>query len=119
MAHIQGTSEQMQEFLDKQIDGPIHMLNLLRFKPDGGRESYADYSKHTVPLVEQRGGKVVYRAQGRSTVIGGETWDSVFIVEYPDRDAFIDMVQSAEYQQGAHLRHDAIEDSRLVCMQPF
>jgi uncharacterized protein (DUF1330 family) len=43
----------------------------------------------------------------------------VFIVEYPDRDAFIDMVQSAEYQQGAHLRHDAIEDSRLVCMQPF
>ncbi len=119
MNYIEGTPEQMQDFLAMDIEGPIQMLNLLRFKPEGGRESYAEYSKQTVPLVEKRGGKVIYRAGGRATVIGGETWDSVFIVEYPDRAAFLDMIQSEEYQQGAHLRHNALEDSRLVCMQPF
>lgn len=117
MVHIDGTKEQMVAFMKSDIEGPIQMLNLLRFKADGGRESYAEYSKHTVPMVEKRGGKVVYRAEGKATVIGGEEWDSVFIVEYPTHAAFVDMVTSEEYQATAHLRHEALEDSRLVCMQ--
>jgi len=117
MGHVEGTQEQMVAFMKLPIEGPIHMLNLLRYKADGGRESYAKYSARTVPMVEARGGKVVYSARGRATVIGGEEWDSVFIVEYPSREAFIDMVTSEDYQAGVHLRHEALEDSRLVCMQ--
>ena len=116
--HVEGTEDQMRAFLKRDIEGPIHMLNLLRFKPDGGQASYAKYGQHTRPLLEKAGGKIVYQSEGRATVIGKEVWDRVFIVEYPSRDAFIAMVTSEEYQKGVHLRTEALEDSRLVCMQP-
>ena len=117
MPRVEGAPELMKAFTKMEVHGPIHMLNLLRFKEDGGRESYAEYSARTLPLVEKRGGKVVYRAQARMTIIGAEEWDDMFIVEYPSKDAFLDMVLSDEYQQGAHLRHEALVDSRLVCLQ--
>ncbi len=117
MPHVEGTPEQFKAFMEMDLDGPIHMLNMLRFKPDGGRESYSQYSAHTMPLLAQRGGKAVYRAEPRKTVIGGEDWDEIFVIEYPSKAAFLDMVLSEEYQKGAHLRHEALADSRLICMQ--
>ncbi|MFP6581440.1 MAG: DUF1330 domain-containing protein [Candidatus Hydrogenedentota bacterium] len=117
MPHVEGTKEQMVEFAKLEVEGPIHMLNMLRFKKDGGRETYAKYSANTVPLLQARGGKAVYRSVARKTVIGDETWDEIFIIEYPSKDAFFDMVTSDEYQKGVHLRMEALEDSRLVCMQ--
>ena len=117
MPFVEGTKEQMKAFLAMDIEGPIHMLNLLKFKPDGGRKSYAKYSDNTFPLVQKRGGKVVYHAEGKAAVIGDEQWDTIIIVEYPSRDAFVDMVQSEAYKAGQHLRTEAIVDSRLVCMQ--
>lgn len=117
MPHVEGTPEQMKEFLNLNVEGPIHILNMLRFKEDGGRESYAKYSANTVPLLQARGGKSVYRSVARKTVIGDETWDEVFIIEYPSKDAFFDMITSDESQKGVHLPMEALEDSRLVCMQ--
>ena len=117
MNHVEGTKEQMKAFLAMDIEGPSHMLNLLRFKKDGGRETYAEYGKATTPLLEKRGGKAVYRSEGQATVIGDEEWDAIFIIEYPSRDAFKDMITSDEYRAIVHLRHEALEDSRLVCMK--
>ena len=117
MPSIEPTPDQIQAFLAADISGPIHMLNLLKFKPNGGRESYAKYSGNTLPLLQERGGKVVYHAEGKAAVIGNEQWDTIIIVEYPSRDAFFDMIQSEQYQAGQHLRTEALEDSRLVCMQ--
>ena len=117
MTHVEGTKEQMKGFMAMEIEGAIHMLNMLRYKEDGGRDSYAKYSANTGPLLQARGGKIVYRSQARKTVIGDETWDDVFIVEYPSKDAFFDMITSDDYQSGVHWRHEALEDSRLVCMQ--
>ena len=117
MLFVEPEQDQMQTFLKSDIEGPIHMLNLIRLKKDGGLESYAKYGEATGPCLAKVGGKIVYQAQGRFTVIGGETWDMVFIVEYPSRDKFIEMVTSEEYQKGAHLRGEGVEDSRLVCMQ--
>ncbi|MFP6581841.1 MAG: DUF1330 domain-containing protein [Candidatus Hydrogenedentota bacterium] len=117
MPQLEGTKEQMVEFLKLDLTGPIQMLNLLRFKEDGGRETYAKYSANTLPLLKERGGKSVYRSVARKTVIGEEAWDEVFIIEYPSKDAFFDMITSDEYQKGVHLRMEALEDSRLVCLQ--
>ena len=36
---------------------PVVMLNLLRFKPDGGRERYAEYGAAVAPMVERLGGR--------------------------------------------------------------
>lgn len=117
MPSIEPSPKQMRAFLAMDIEGPIHMLNLLKFKPDGGRTAYAKYSDNTTPLLTERGGKVVYHAVGKAAVIGGEQWDAIIIVEYPSRDAFLDMIQSEQYKAGQHLRTEALEDSRLVCMQ--
>lgn len=117
MPSIEPTGKQLQAFLAMDIEGPIHMLNLLKFKPDGGRETYAKYGENTMPLLFERGGKLVYQAEGKAAVIGGEQWDAIFIIEYPNRDAFFDMIQSEAYQAKQHLRTEALEDSRLVCMQ--
>jgi len=117
MPSVERTEEQMNAFLAMDIEGPIHMLNLLKFKPNGGRKSYAKYSDNTFPLIQKCGGKVVYHAVGKAAVIGDEQWDTIIIVEYPSRDAYLDMVQCDAYKAGKHLRTEALDDSRLVCMQ--
>lgn len=117
MAFVDRTTEQTQTFMELDIEGPIHMLNMLRFKADGGRDKYRQYGKHTAPLLAKAGAKVISRCEARATLIGGEDWDVVLVVEYPSREAFLDMVTSEEFLQGKHLRQEALEDSQLICMQ--
>jgi uncharacterized protein (DUF1330 family) len=113
VAHLLPTEAQIQAFSEHPHAGPIWMWNLLRFKDDGGRDSYQRYAEAVRPLVEKRGGRILLRSRGEATVIGPDSWDEALVVEYPNRAAFIDMVGSAEYQAIGHFRQDALEDSRL------
>ncbi|HEX5910975.1 MAG TPA: DUF1330 domain-containing protein [Thermoleophilaceae bacterium] len=93
------------------------MLNLLRFDGDEGRASYARYGEAVVPMVEAVGGEVVFSGRCSDAVIGPQEgeWDSVLVVRYPSRRAFLDMISSEEYRRDAHpLRAAAIADSRLI-----
>jgi uncharacterized protein (DUF1330 family) len=117
MSYIEPIQEQFRAFMSSSIEGPINMLNLLRFKPDGGRERYAKYAEHTAPCLEAVGGRVVYSAEGKAAVIGPEQWDMILIVEYPSVQKFVEMTTSEAYLKGVHLRTEALADSRLVCMQ--
>jgi len=94
-------------------EGPVTMLNLLRFKPDGGRELYAEYGAAVAPLLERVGGRVVHAGVASPVLIGEESWDLVALVEYPTRQAFLDMVGSPEYLAIAHLRSGALERGEL------
>lgn len=115
--YIKSNDEQIQQFMALALDGPIQMLNQIKFKPEGGAEIYQEYFKNTRPVLEAVGGKMIFHAQGRQTVIGGEEWDLVFIIEFPAKEAFFAMVSNETFKAGAHLRSDAIIDSRLICMQ--
>ena len=46
-------------------------------------------------------------------MIGPSGWDLVALVEYPTRQAFLDMIGSAEYLAIAHLRTEALERAEL------
>ena len=46
-----------------------------------------------------------------------EEWDDVVLVEYPSRDAFVKMVESAEYQAVSPHRTAGLLDSRLIATQ--
>jgi uncharacterized protein (DUF1330 family) len=94
-------------------EGPVTMLNLLSFKPDGGRERYLEYGAAVIPLVEGTGGRVVFQGEASPAMFGDESWDLVVLVEYPTRQAFLDMVQSPEYQAIAHLRTEALARGEL------
>ena len=92
---------------------PVVMLNLLRFKPDGGRERYAEYGAAVMPLLEKAGGRAVFLGEPALPLLGDGRWDSVLLVEYPTRQAFLDMIASAEYQAIGHLRTEALEHGEL------
>ena len=102
-------------------DGPVVMLNLLRFLPDGGRERYGEYGAAVTPMIEALGGRIVYAGLPATALLGDDSWHLVLLVEYPTRQAFLDMLGSDEYKAIAHLRTEALEKGELHPMDaaPF
>lgn len=103
---MQPTPEQFQEFLGTDFGGPIVMVNLLKFKPNGGREEYAKYSEGVQPLLESVGGRVLFAGDARFCLIGNADWDMVALAEYPNPQAMMKMVSTPEYQ-AIHKHRDA------------
>ena len=114
MSFLLPTDDQLRELAEHAHQGAIWMWNLLRFS-DGpeGRASYQRYVEEVRPLVEKRGGRILLRSNGEATVIGPEEWDEALVIEYPSPAAFLEMIESEEYQVIAHFRQDGIVDSRL------
>ncbi|MBU6329115.1 MAG: DUF1330 domain-containing protein [Acidobacteria bacterium] len=122
-ATIEPTAEQMKALFAAPDDGPVVMVNLLRYldtASDGsgrtGREAYNDYSAAVLPMVASRGGAIVYFGTAAPSVIGpeAEQWNDVVLVMYPSRAAFIDMTTSEEYVAVMGHRTAALADSRLI-----
>nr|MEA2799773.1 hypothetical protein [Phenylobacterium sp.] len=117
-------------------DQPIHMLNLIRLRdraeyPPGharhrqdisGREAYREYGRTIAPHLARLGSRQVWAGAPQVMVTGpaSETWDLAFIVEYPEAQAFIDMVRDADYRANVvpH-RTAAVADSRLLRLAPL
>jgi uncharacterized protein (DUF1330 family) len=99
-------------------DAPVVMLNLLSFKPDGGRERYGEYGEAVAPLLEKAGGRVVFMGSPAPPLLGDDSWDMVLLVEYPTRQAFLDMIGSPEYEAIGHLRTEALVKGELHPMDP-
>jgi uncharacterized protein (DUF1330 family) len=97
---------------------PVVMLNLLRFKPDGGEERYGEYAEAVAPLLDRAGGRVVWAGGSSAPLLGDGAWDTVLLVEYPTRQAFLDMIASPEYREIGHLRTEALEQGELHPMDP-
>ncbi len=99
-------------------DAPVVMLNLLAFQPDGGRERYGEYGEAVAPLLERAGGRVVFMGSPAPPLLGKGSWDMALLVEYPTRQAFLDMVGSEEYRAIGHLRTEALVKGELHPMDP-
>ncbi len=98
--------------------GPIAMLNLLKFKPDGGRERYLEYGTAVAPLLAKVGGRVRYAGACRELLIGTEDWDLLAVVEYPSAGAFLKMANSEAYAAIRHLREESLVRSVLYATDP-
>jgi uncharacterized protein (DUF1330 family) len=106
-------------FAERADEGaPVVMLNLLSFRPDGGRERYEEYGAAVAPLLERVGGRMVFLGSPAPALLGDESWDLVVLVEYPTRQAFLEMIGSAEYQEVGHLRTEALLKGELHPMDP-
>jgi len=79
-------------------DAPVVILNLFEFVNDGG-ESYRRYSADALPLIEARGGRVLYTGVPLGYGAGDKNWDLVFLVFYPSRSSFLDLVAEPEYRK--------------------
>ena len=103
--------EQAKAFFSGEEDGPMCMVNLLKFKDkatyaDGsepelsGRDAYLRYGAGVQACLAAVGGKARFFGMVTDLMLGEveELWDMAAIAEYPSRAAMLKMVQSPEYQ---------------------
>lgn len=95
-------------------DERVYMLNVLWFKEDGGAEKYAEYIEATAPFAAKHGGKTTSAYIPEVAIIGEFDADLFFVVEWPNNEAFLGLVQDPDYQKISHLREEAIRDSLLI-----
>ncbi|MEZ5556984.1 MAG: hypothetical protein R3E86_00340 [Pseudomonadales bacterium] len=107
---------QIKGFFEAGADGPIYMVNLLKFKPraeyaDGrdtdltGEQAYMLYGDAVSELLPKFGGAAMFSASVERLMLGRveELWDKVAIAMYPSRQAMLEMMQSPEMQEiGVH-----------------
>jgi uncharacterized protein (DUF1330 family) len=105
--------EALAGFAGRASEGPVVMLNLLRFRPDGGAERYAEYAAAVQPLLQKVGAGIVYVGSSAEPLIGEGSWDMVALARYPTRQAFLDMVSTPEYREISHLRTEALAATEL------
>lgn len=116
MVSIEPTGDQLRQLRELDHEGPVVMLNLLKFKPDGGAQLYDRYSAVAGRLVTELGGRILYYGAQMMPVIGHEDWDAVLLVQYPSISAFLRMTSDERYQAVVHYRHDSLIDSRLYAL---
>jgi len=132
--HVDPERAQFDAFKALPRDTVIHMLNLVRFRDRAaypadhllagqdltGAEAYAHYGTDSGPIFQRVGGRIVWRGTMETMVIGpeGERWDAIFVAEYPNSGAFMEMVTDPVYRQAVVHRQAAVETSRLIRCDP-
>ena len=120
MSAIRPNKEQFLELMNAPDEGPVVMMNLLKFKSREGASEYSKYGQSAVQMVEARGGKVLWMGKVDQTLIGpvDEAWDAVALVQYPSRKAFVEMTSTEEYDAAHEHRESGLERTLLLaCTQ--
>jgi uncharacterized protein (DUF1330 family) len=104
--------ERVKEMTSDGPDGPIYMINLLKFKEnaeyaDGretdlsGYEAYQIYAKAVSKLLPKFGGKGFFAGDVTFLALGQveDLWDEVAIAMYPKRADLWRMSSSPEWQE--------------------
>jgi uncharacterized protein (DUF1330 family) len=106
---------------ERSGDGPLVMLNLLKFKPGGEQRYLEGYASVAVPMIQRLGGRVLYagRLAERAHDDDAPEWDTLILVEYPNRQTFIDMVSDPVYRAAHAHRADAVERALLRATDPI
>jgi uncharacterized protein (DUF1330 family) len=129
--YLEPTQEAGLALMQRGLDGPVVMLNLLRFRavadysgfpglapdtPISGAEAYQRYMDHTMPFLLESGGEVLFFGEGGRYLIGPaeERWDRVLLVKQSSIHSFIRFASNPAYLKGLGHRTAALEDSRLL-----
>ncbi len=103
------TPSQLQAFLALPDDSPIVMVNLLKFKPNGGQAEYAKYATGIQPILEKLGAKLLFSGKAEFCLIGQADWDMVALVQYPRKKTLLQMAASPEYRAIHHHREAGLQ----------
>lgn len=103
--------KQIEEMMAEGPEGPIFMVNLLKFKDkaeyaDGretdltGREAYNIYAGEVSKLLKTFSGEAIFWGDTTALLLGqvDELWDEVAIARYPSRAHLFKMSTSPEWQ---------------------
>ena len=126
------TKDQFRAMRDDPHDGPIVMVNLLKFKPKAtypadapeaklnltGAEAYDRYQAELAAFAREMEGEVIYSGPVQRWYIGDGDWDRVLIVRYPNRTRFLAMVTSEIYQKAHRHREAGLKHQDLLETRP-
>ncbi|MCB1350167.1 MAG: DUF1330 domain-containing protein [Paracoccaceae bacterium] len=135
MPHLAPTDAAAIALLRRELQGPVVMLNLLRFRgradydhaphlapgaPITGRAAYARYEAGITPLLEASGGTVLFSGTGGPWFIGpdGEHWDHALLVRQASVARFLAFATDPAAVEIGHHRTAALADSRLLPLVP-
>lgn len=103
--------ERIRGLMENGPDGPIFMVNLLKFRDraeyeDGretglsGRDAYMIYGRAVAGLLPRFGGSAVFAGDVTFLALGQveELWDEIAIASYPARADMVRMSMSPEWQ---------------------
>lgn len=129
--YLAPTDESFMAVLNQGIEGPVTMLNLLRFRsvadysaspelaPDApitGVAAYRRYIDAASAVVAEAGGQVSLLGTGGAFIIGplDERWDAVLIVKQESLESFGSFTRNPAYLAVVGHRTAALEDSRIL-----
>lgn len=129
---IDPTADQIRALRDAGPEGPIVMVNLLKFRETAlypedsaepartGRGAYALYEHaFTVVVQEVSRAEVMFHGPVNQVFIGrlddpGTDWDDVLIVRYPSRQHFLAMLADPTYKAALVHRYAGLERTVLL-----
>lgn len=129
--YIDVADEAGRDFFASDVEGPVTMLNLLRYrefadlsqvphlKPDArmsGKEAYKLYMRLASPFIKDAGSEVLFYGSSNSFLIGpsDERWDAVLLVRYASKEAFLKFALNKAYLKITVYRNAGLLDSRLL-----
>jgi len=131
MASVTPTPRQLQTMIESGPEGPIVMVNLLKYRskaaygadrPEAkenlsGREAYQRYGAVAVQVLDEIGARILWMGQQKLVFIGGaeQQWDDVVCVRYPSRMAFLEMIARHDYLAATYHREAGLERTALLC----
>ena len=132
MRAIQPSAEQIQAFLSADMNEPVAMVNLLKFKPLAtyepgapehgkgltGREAYGLYGAGVYKVLARIGAKPLFSAPVQRFMIGTGDWDAAALVWYPSRKVFLEMPQREDYQAIHYHREAGLAHQDLIETTP-
>ena len=108
---IPSDPKQMEQMMAEGPEGPVFMVNLLKFKEkaeyeDGretdltGRQAYQLYGMGVAGLLPEYGARIFFMADVTFLSLGQveDLWDEIAIAVYPNRNALFRMSTSQEWQ---------------------
>ncbi|WP_024275436.1 hypothetical protein [Hyphomicrobium sp. 802] len=130
-SYLEPTQAAGRQFVQRDLSGPVVMLNLLRFRdvadysghpelapavPISGARAFDRYVEHTLPFLRESGGDILFLAKGGAFLIGpaDERWDLAMLVRQASVASFLSFAAHAGYLAGLGHRSAAVEDSRLL-----
>ena len=109
---VPSTAKRLEEMMQPGPEGPIYMVNLLKFKDraeyeDGretdlsGYDAYQIYGREVFKLLPEYGGKFVFAGDVTFLSLGQveELWDEIAIVMYSSRADLVAMSSSQAWQE--------------------
>ena len=124
--------KQMKEFTEGDIDTPIYMVNLLKFKnkaeyEDGrktnlsGEEAYAIYGLEVMEHLKKIGGESIFSGVVNRLMLGEveDLWDWIAVVRYPSRKAMLEMITNPDYLESEKHRSAGLEGQLNIETKDF